>query len=178
MVRDLRSGTVSRRLHASRIAKKSSTVRSSFKATLFQATAMVMASQRLIQMDSLLPLKSRAPMEPRLDRMPNGGPTETVKALRNGTVLKKPPASATARTSSTRRYSSKEILFQALIMKIPSQALTQWASPSFKKVSDYFEIISHCFCCCRNSFPRQSCAEGRDGPRALLDEPGRGKLQG
>lgn len=101
MDRDPRSGTDLKRLRASLIARMSSTVRSSFKVTLFQASITEMMSQLLIQMVSLLQPKLRAQAKLRLAPRPNGGPTETVKDQRNGMVLRKLPASAIAKMSST-----------------------------------------------------------------------------
>jgi len=148
MDRALRSGTALKRLHDSAIARMNSTVKSNFRVTLFQVIILLIPSQRGIQMVSPLPCRSRASAMLRLAPSPSGGATETAKAPRNGTVLKRLPDSAIARKISTRRSRNRPTSYLPSTVAMTSQPLTLWASPSFKKVSDYiFEIISQCFCC-------------------------------
>jgi hypothetical protein len=91
MVKVLRSGMVLRRLLASLIAKMPSIRRSTSKVTSFQTKMKTMRSQIPTPMDSPLQLKLAH----------HGGPMVMVRAQRNGTLLKRLPASPTAKKSST-----------------------------------------------------------------------------
>lgn len=133
MVKVPRSGTVLRRLLALAIVRMSSMVRSNCRVPLFQVLIMRMQSQRRTRMDLQLLRRSVPPARLRLALKQSGGPTVMDKAPRNGMASKRLLVSATARTNSTRRSGFKATLFQALIMRMPSPALIQWASPSFKK---------------------------------------------
>ena len=146
MDRDPRNGTDLKRLPDSAIARMSSTVRSSFRVPLFQAIIKLTPSQLLIQMVSPLQCKSEARATLRLDLVPSGGPTETAKVPRNGTVSKRLLVSAQPKKILKRKSGSRATSFQLSMVETLHQNPTPWVSPSFKEVSDYFfEFISDRF---------------------------------
>ena len=101
MDRDLKSGMALKRPPASAIARMSSTIKSSFRAILSQVSTVQMVSQLPTRMDLLQHLKSEPPATLKPAPKPDGGPMVTAKAQKNGTALKRLPASPTLKTSST-----------------------------------------------------------------------------
>merc|ERR1719453_1478638 len=81
-----------------------------------------------------LPCKSEAKATLRPDPVPSGGPTETVKAPRNGMVSKRLLVSAQPKKISKRKSGSRVTSFQLSMVETLHQNPTPWVSPSFKKI--------------------------------------------
>ena len=95
MAKDLRSGMVLRRPLALSTAKMPSMLRSTCKEISFQTRMKTMLSQQHTAMDSLLQLNSIL--------INHGGFMGMVRALKNGMLPKRLPASPTAKKSSIRK---------------------------------------------------------------------------